>query len=54
MALTNAFKKLNYESPELEAELLLLFLDGLGSSVLKGSSIDPKAMIQFLLKKYKL
>lgn len=54
MALTNAFKKLNYDEPELEAQLLLLFIDGLGSAVLKGSSIDAKSMIQFLLKKYKL
>jgi AcrR family transcriptional regulator len=52
MALSNAFKKLNYKDPELEAALLLLFLDGLGSAVLKGSSINPDAMIQFLLKKY--
>jgi AcrR family transcriptional regulator len=54
MALTNAFIKLNYESPELEAQLLLLFLDGIGSAVLKGSSIDAEALIQFLLTKYDL
>jgi AcrR family transcriptional regulator len=52
MALTNAFAKLNYESPELEASLLLLFIDGLGSAVLKGSSINAEKMIQFLLRKY--
>jgi len=54
MALTNAFTKLNYESPELEASLLLLFLDGLGSAVLKGSSIDADQIIQLLLTKYNL
>jgi AcrR family transcriptional regulator len=54
MALTNAFSKLNYEEPELEAELILLFVEGLASSVLKGSSIDADAMINFLLKKYNL
>lgn len=54
MALTNAFNKLGYESPELEAELLLLFTDGLGSAVLKGSNLNATEMIQFLLKKYKL
>ncbi len=54
MALTNAFTKLNYESPELEAGLILLFIDGLGSAVLKGSSIDADAMIQFLLSKYNI
>lgn len=54
MALTNAFRKLNYESPELEAQLITLFIDGLGSSVLKGSGINPNEMIQLLLKKYEL
>ncbi|QGY44060.1 TetR family transcriptional regulator [Maribellus comscasis] len=54
MALTNAFRKLNYESPELEAQLLILFIDGLGSAVLKGSKLNPDQMIQLLLKKYKI
>ena len=54
MALTNAFKKLNYESPEMEAQLLILFIDGMGSAVLKGSSLNPTEMIQFLLRKYEL
>lgn len=54
MALTNAFSKLEYEEPDLEAGLILLFIDGLASSVLKGSSIDAEAMTQFLLKKYNL
>lgn len=54
MALTNAFSKLNYDEPELEAGLILLFIDGLGSAVLKGSSIDADEMIQFLLNKYKV
>jgi len=54
LALTNAFSKLYYESPELEAQLLILFIDALGSAVLKGSSLDPDEMIQFLLSKYEL
>jgi len=54
MALTNAFSKLGYESPALEATLILLFIDGLGSAVLKGSSLKPDEMIQFLLRKYNL
>jgi AcrR family transcriptional regulator len=54
MALTNAFSKLNYELPELEAQLILLFIDGIGSAVLKGSSLNANEMIQFLLKKYNL
>jgi len=54
MALTNAFNKLDYESPEMEAQLVILFVDGIGSSVLKGSSLNADEMIQFFLKKYKL
>ncbi len=54
MAITNAFKKLNYESPKMEAQLLILFVDGMGSAVLKGSSLNPTEMIQFLLRKYEL
>jgi len=54
MALTNAFNKLNYEFPEKEAQLLLLFIDGLSTTILKGSELDPKKMTDFLLEKYKL
>ena len=54
MALTNAFDKLNYASPELEAQLLILFIDALGSAVLKGSELNVEEMIQFLLTKYDL
>jgi len=54
MALSNAFKKLNYETPELEASLIILFVDGIGSSILKGSSLNVNEMIQLLLKKYGL
>lgn len=54
MALTNAFQKLNYNEPKLEAQLLLLFIDGLGSAVLKGSSIDANEMIRFISTKYNL
>ena len=54
MALTNAFQKLNYESPELEANLIILFIDALGSAVLKGSSLNAADMTQFLLQKYDL
>jgi AcrR family transcriptional regulator len=54
MALTNAFSKLNYESPQLEAELILLYIDGLGSALLKASTIHPDKMNQFILKKYNI
>ena len=54
MALTNAFKKLNYQDPEMEAELLSIVIDGIGSSVLKGSELDIEKMLDFLLRKYKV
>jgi len=54
MALSNAFSKLNYEFPELEASLILLLIEGLGSAVLKGSSINASEMTQFILSKYNL
>lgn len=54
LALTNAFQKLAYKSPSLEADLLLLFIDGMGSAVLKGSSLDTTKMIDLLKTKYKV
>lgn len=54
MALSSAFKKLNYNSPELEASLILLYIDGMASSMLKGSSINVNDMTQLLLKRYEL
>lgn len=54
MALTNAFRKLNYPKPELEAQLLILFIDGITSAILKKSSLNSSDMINFLLTKYNL
>ncbi len=54
MALSNAFRKLGYESPEHEASLILLYTDGIASSMLKSSSLDVNGMIEFILKKYEL
>ncbi|MEZ5105630.1 MAG: TetR/AcrR family transcriptional regulator [Draconibacterium sp.] len=52
LALTNAFQKLGYESPETEASIIILFIDGLASYVLKGSNINTDKMIRIFLKKY--
>ena len=52
LALTNAFKKLNYPSPEMEAQIIILFIDGIASSLLKGSDMDSKELVNFILKKY--
>lgn len=52
MALTNAFQKLNFTSPDLEAQMIILFIDGIASAMLKGSDINADAMMQLMLKKY--
>lgn len=54
MALTNAFRKLKYESPEMEANLILIYIDGIASSMLKGSNLDIGNLIQLLKTKYKV
>ncbi|WP_346859017.1 helix-turn-helix domain-containing protein [uncultured Draconibacterium sp.] len=54
MALSNAFRKLNYKSPDLEASLIVLYIDGIASSMLKASNLDAESLIQFLCEKYKV
>lgn len=54
MALTNAFNKLGYEQPELEAMLILLFIEGIASAVLKGSEVNPIQMMELLMNKYNI
>jgi AcrR family transcriptional regulator len=54
MALTNAFSKLKYKSPELEAQSIILFIDGLSAAVLMGSEINPHEMISLYLEKYQV
>lgn len=53
MALTNAFMKLGYKQPELEAELLAIIMDGVGAAILKGTlAKDQKQTVDFLKSKY--
>jgi hypothetical protein len=52
MALALAFLKLNYESPQQEAEFLTLAIDAIGGALLKGSLVNADKMKNFLLKKY--
>ncbi len=54
VAMTNAFKKLKYKNPEMEAEYIKHFLDGLVGAILRGSPIDDIKMTNFLLDKYQL
>ena len=54
ISLTDAFKKLGYENPDQEANLILLVLDGMVSALLKGTLKDKEFFSKFLLKKYNL
>lgn len=53
IALTNAFDKLGYESPAMEAKLLLINLDGLATRYFLQKDFDLVNIHQFLHKKYK-
>ena len=52
LALSNAFSKLGYKDPELEAQMLLITIDGLATRSFLQESFDLDAMITFLKKKY--
>ena len=54
MALTNAFTKLGYPSPELEAKNLLMTIDGLSTQFFLQKAFDAREMLEFLKKKYEL
>lgn len=54
VALTHAFKKLEYAEPEREAKLIELLLDALSSHVLKGQIESLHGMQTFLYSKYDL
>ena len=51
-ALTAAFNKLGYKSPEWEARFLLVSVDGLATRYFLQENFDLDSMIQFLKEKY--
>lgn len=53
-SLTNAFEQLGYQSPSLEAELLLQTLDGISTAIIKNEVSDQENLRKLILKKYKL
>lgn len=53
-ALTNAFAKLGYESPEMEAKVLLLCIDGLATKLFLQKNVDISPITEFLKTKYNL
>ena len=54
LALTNAFKKLNYKNPEAETELLLMFLDGSATAILLHEPENKLEVLQAIKDKYNL
>lgn len=54
LALTNAFKKLGYEKPELEAKLLLINMDGLATRFYLQKNFDVTELVEFMHSKYEL
>ncbi|MEM9820084.1 MAG: helix-turn-helix domain-containing protein [Bacteroidota bacterium] len=53
-ALQQAFRKLNYPEPEMEAEYMVHFLEGLSTALIRNTLSDATRMKHFLLKKYDL
>ncbi len=54
MALENAFRKLGYNEPTQEAELLLLYFDGLVAHILLHNDANATSVVHLLKQKYKL
>jgi hypothetical protein len=52
LALTNAFEKLGYEDPELEAMRMLIELDGLATRFFLMEKFEYEPLLSFLKKKY--
>lgn len=52
-ALKNAFYKLGYSNPELEASLLLIFIDGLATRYFLQKNFELDNVVEYLHKKYK-
>lgn len=54
VALKNAFEQLDYNDPDMEAEYIIHFMDGLAGAMLRGTLSNEEQMKNFLLKKYNL
>lgn len=52
LALVSAFTKLGVQSPDAEASLVLIYLDGMASALLKGSLKDTNSLRKLIKKKY--
>ncbi|PKP00753.1 MAG: hypothetical protein CVU14_06920 [Bacteroidetes bacterium HGW-Bacteroidetes-9] len=54
LALTSAFTKLGYVSPELEASLLLIINDGLATRIALQKGFECETLTSFLKEKYQV
>lgn len=54
VALVNAFTQLGYKKPDVETELLLIFLDGAATAILLHEPENKRAILKAAMKKYKL
>lgn len=54
LALSNAFKKLGFENPEMEANLLLIKMDGMATRYFLQKDFDVEPIISFVKKQYHL
>lgn len=54
LALKNAFTKLNYQSPVMEAQLILLALDGIATKFILQQKFDLEKIVAFLKTKYNI
>lgn len=52
--LVSVLAELNYPNPEMEAQQLLYFLDGLTAAILKGSVPKKKDFKEYLISRYNL
>lgn len=52
MALSNAFNKLGYEHPELEAKHFLVTMDGLATRFYLQKSFDMEEILEYMKKRY--
>jgi AcrR family transcriptional regulator len=53
LALSNAFKKLDYENPELEARFVLVYMDGLATRFYLQKGFNIADMVEYFHAKYK-
>ena len=54
LALANAFKKLNYNNPELEARLLLVSIDGLATRFYLQENFNISEVVDYMKSKYNI